>query len=109
MKKQTRTVVVGVKRRVYFAVMRDDGRWTLGIATENEPGYHLVKSDSDIGGAYENEGHARATANACNSTLGFTPKEAALIVASSIAVSDVRSPEGGSVKRRPMRHRRRGP
>ena len=98
------------KRFAYFVVLRDDGHYTLGIATENESGYNLVKPGSDIGGSYgtgiDGEIAADKVSQALNKRLGLEPREAALIVASSIRVSDIQR-DDETIKARPHRQRRR--
>lgn len=102
---KTKTIIVSDRRRAYFAVLGETGKWTLGIVTENEPGYHLTKPDSDVGGDYPGEVEANSMADALNKRLGLEPRDAALIVASSIRVSDVKRADD-TVQKRPHRERK---
>jgi hypothetical protein len=99
---------VSDRRRAYFARLGDSGKWTLGIVTENEPGYHAVRKDSDVGGDYPDELAAKEVADDLNRRLGLDARDVAMIVASSIRVSDVRqeTEDGSTLRRRPNRFRR---
>lgn len=114
----TRTVIVSDKRRCYFVRLNDQGKWCLGIVTENEPGYNEVKPDSDVGGVFEDdrgpdgkpklgtgEIHAHEVADELNKKLGLDKRDAANIITSSIRVSDVRvvNEDGSTVRRRQNR------
>lgn len=98
-------MIIPDKRRAYFATLNPQGKWVLGIATENEKDYNLIKFDSDLGGEYKDKDDANQVANDANEKLGITPREAAMIVASSIMVSDVKR-DDGTIARRPLRKRR---
>lgn len=104
-----KTIYVSDRRRAYFVRLDEHGKWMLGIATENEPGYNEVRADSDVGGAYPDELAATTVADELNKRLGLDKRDAAMIVASSIRVSDVRQADedgGSTVRRRPNRFRR---
>jgi hypothetical protein len=68
----------GEPERAYSALDEGSG-YVIGLATENEPGYHRLNY-----GPYETEAEARAVAENLNSRLGVSTRRALLIVGSSM-------------------------
>lgn len=74
---------IAMPRKVYTPVLENG--WRLGIAVEGSPGYFPVREDSDAGGTFPNRKAAQGVADAYNEKLGFTPQQAAAVVATTLA------------------------
>lgn len=65
---------------VAYTSVLQDGRWILGVAEKDEPGYGPVEKY----GAWPTKGEAQAVADDLNERMGVSAREAAEIVLSSI-------------------------
>lgn len=67
------------KRYAFIAVLNGDGAWSLGVAVQNEGGYHPID-----GKTFADMAQAREWANGLNEHIGHDHRSAAEIVASSM-------------------------
>lgn len=72
----------------WAALMDDDGTYSLGLATRDEPGYAPLKEPLGLATYAE----ATAEADARNERLGLTREEATKIIASSMAAQHAARP-----------------
>jgi hypothetical protein len=85
--------VVEGKRIAYVAVLLDKsegGGWGIGIAVEDQDGYHPVQTY----GPFAEHTRARDIVEALNKELGLTKEEAWLVAASSMRKAVRRGPRG---------------
>lgn len=81
-----KTKILGIRPReiAYTVVLDPQGKWRLGIAERNSPGYYPVKEESDAGGTFKNREEGQGIADDYNKRLGLTPLQAMEIVLSSL-------------------------
>lgn len=70
------------KRWCYVAVMRGDGEWGLGVAVEDEQGYHPID-----GKTFPTRAEASEWANGLNDHVGLSETESTAIIVSSMRLT----------------------